>query len=77
MTTVSAVIFLVSAEYEMATVFIINRVINGDYGLAIAYCAVLIVLMMAAIGLINLAGRAAASSGRRGAAAPRAVGGRA
>jgi len=54
MTTVSAVIFLVSAQYEMATVFIINRVINGDYGLAIAYCAVLIVLMMAAIGLINL-----------------------
>lgn len=54
MTTVSAVIFLVSAEYEMATVFIINRVINGDYGLAIAYCAVLIVLMMAVIGLINL-----------------------
>lgn len=55
MTTVSAVIFLVSAQYEMATVFIINRVINGDYGLAIAYCAVLIVLMMGAIGLINLA----------------------
>jgi iron(III) transport system permease protein len=54
MTTVSAVIFLVSAEYEMATVFIINRVINGDYGLAIAYSAVLIVLMMAAICLINL-----------------------
>jgi iron(III) transport system permease protein len=54
MTTVSAVIFLVSAQYEMATVFIINRVINGDYGLAIAYCAVLILLMMAAIGLINL-----------------------
>lgn len=54
MTTVSAVIFLVSAEYEMATVFIINRVINGDYGLAIAYSTTLIVLMMAAIGLINL-----------------------
>jgi iron(III) transport system permease protein len=54
MTTVSAVIFLVSAEYEMATVFIINRVINGDYGLAIAYCAVLIVIMMAAIGMIQL-----------------------
>ncbi len=54
MTTVSAVIFLVSAEHEMATVFIINRVINGDYGLAIAYCTVLIVLMLAAMGLINL-----------------------
>jgi iron(III) transport system permease protein len=78
MTTVSAVIFLVSAEYEMATVFIINRVINGDYGLAIAYCAVLIVLMMAAIGLINLVvGRR--RLGRRAAAAPAAlpVGGRA
>jgi iron(III) transport system permease protein len=69
MTTVSAVIFLVSAEYEMATVFIINRVINGDYGLAIAYCAALIVLMMTAIGLINLAvGRR--KLGRRAAAAP-------
>lgn len=54
MTTVSAVIFLVSAQYEMATVFIINRSINGDYGLAIAYSTALIVLMMAAIGLIQL-----------------------
>ena len=53
-TTVSAVIFLVSAEYEMATVFIINRVINGDYGVAIAYCAVLILLMVGAVGLIQL-----------------------
>lgn len=53
MTTVSAVIFLVSAQHEMATVFIINRVINGDYGLAIAYSTVLIVLMKAAIVLIQ------------------------
>lgn len=53
MTTVSAVIFLVSAQYEMATVFIINRAINGDYGLAIAYSSVLIVLMMIAIVLIQ------------------------
>ena len=52
-TTVSAVIFLVSAQHEMATVFIINRVINGDYGLAIAYSTVLIVLMVIAIGLIQ------------------------
>jgi iron(III) transport system permease protein len=54
MTTVSAVIFLVSAEHEMATVYIINRTINGDYGPAIAYSTVLILLMMAAIGLIQL-----------------------
>ena len=54
MTTVSAVIFLVSAQHEMATVFIINRTINGDYGLAIAYSTALIVLMMLAVGAIQL-----------------------
>ncbi len=52
-TTVSAVIFLVSAEYEMATTYIINRVINGDYGVEIAYCSVLIVLMLVAIWVIQ------------------------
>jgi iron(III) transport system permease protein len=54
MTTVSAVIFLVSAKHEMATVYIINRTINGDYGPAIAYSTVLILLMMTAIALIHL-----------------------
>jgi iron(III) transport system permease protein len=53
-TTVSAVIFLVSAEYELATTYIINRVLNGDYGVAIAYCSVLILLMLAAILLIQM-----------------------
>jgi iron(III) transport system permease protein len=53
MTTVSAVIFLVSAEYEWATTYIINRVVNGDYGIAIAYSSVLIVLMIAVIFLIQ------------------------
>jgi iron(III) transport system permease protein len=53
MTTVSAVIFLVSAEYEWATTYIINRVVNGDYGVAIAYSSVLIVLMLAVIWLIQ------------------------
>ena len=37
MTAISAVIFLVSAEYDMATSYIIGRVENNDYGLAIAY----------------------------------------
>ena len=54
MTTVSAVIFLVSADYDMATTYIIHRVLNGDYGVAIAYSSVLIALMLAAIGLIQL-----------------------
>jgi iron(III) transport system permease protein len=53
-TTVSAVIFLVSAEHELSTVYIINRAINGDYGLAIAYCTVLVAVMLAAVGLIHL-----------------------
>ena len=53
MTTLSAVIFLVSARYEWATTYIINRVVNGDYGIAIAYSSVLIVLMLVAIALIH------------------------
>ena len=48
-TSVSAVIFLVSAEYNMATAFIIGLVENGDFGVAIAYCTVLIVTMLVAI----------------------------
>jgi iron(III) transport system permease protein len=58
MTTVSAVIFLISAQYEWATTYIINRVINGEYGVATAYCSVLIVIALAAIGIIQaLVGR--------------------
>lgn len=54
MTTVSAVIFLVTAEYELATTYIIGRVGNGDYGIALAYCTVLIIMMILAIGVIQL-----------------------
>jgi iron(III) transport system permease protein len=69
-TTLSAVIFLVSAEYEWATTYIINRVVNGDYGIAIAYSSVLIVLMLAVIWLIQrLVGER--RLGRRAAGAPR------
>jgi iron(III) transport system permease protein len=53
-TTVSAVIFLVTAENELATTYIIGRVGNGDYGVALAYCTVLIVLMGGAVALIQL-----------------------
>ena len=49
MTAISAVIFLVSAEYDMATSYIIGRVENNDYGLAIAYSTTLIVLMLTVI----------------------------
>lgn len=53
MTTVSAVIFLVTAENELATTYIIGRVGNGDYGVALAYCTVLIVAMSLATVLIQ------------------------
>lgn len=52
-TTVSAVIFLVTAENELATTYIIGRVSNGDYGAALAYCTVLIVAMSLAITAVH------------------------
>ena len=74
MTTVSAVIVLVSAEYEWATTYIINRVVNGDYGVAIAYSSTLIVLMLAVIFVIQrLVGER--RLGRRAGAPPAAGGG--
>ena len=53
-TAISAVIFLVSADYDMATSYIIGRVENGDYGLAISYCSVLILVMLASITIVQL-----------------------
>ena len=55
MTAVSAVIFLVTAQYNMATAYIVGRVEAGEFGLAIAYSSVLIVVMIGAILLIQLA----------------------
>jgi len=49
MTAVSAVIFLATAQYNLSTVYIINRVEAGEYPLAIAYSSVLIVLMLVAL----------------------------
>ena len=43
-TSISAVIFLVSAKYNMATAYIVGLVENGQYGVAIAYSSVLIVV---------------------------------
>jgi iron(III) transport system permease protein len=54
MTSVSAIIFLVSAKYNMATTYIVGRVEAGEYGVAIAYSCVLIALMLAMIIAIQL-----------------------
>ncbi|POH27422.1 hypothetical protein ATY31_20150 [Sinorhizobium americanum] len=48
-TSISAVIFLVSAEYNMATSYIVGLVENGEYGVAIAYSSMLIVVMIIVI----------------------------
>ncbi|WP_170162137.1 ABC transporter permease [Paracoccus siganidrum] len=53
-TSISAVIFLVSAKYNMATAYIVGLVENGQYGVAIAYSSVLIVVMVAVIGIFQL-----------------------
>ena len=68
MTAVSAVIFLATAKYNLATVYIINRVEAGEYPLAIAYSSVLIILMLAALlGMQRVIGEA--RLGRRAAGA--------
>lgn len=46
MTAVSAIIFLVTARYNMATVYIVGRVEAGEFPLAIAYSSFLIVFML-------------------------------
>jgi len=68
MTAVSAVIFLATAKYNLATVYIIGRVEAGEYPLAIAYSSVLIFIMLAVllavqaiIGESRLGRRAAAT----------------
>ncbi len=48
-TSISAVIFLVSAQYNMATSYIVGLVENGEFGVAIAYSSMLIVVMIVVI----------------------------
>jgi iron(III) transport system permease protein len=55
MTAVSAVIFLATAKYNLATVYIIGRVEAGEYPLAIAYSSVLIVVMLVALLVVQRA----------------------
>ena len=53
MTAVSAVIFLATAKYNLATVYIIGRVEAGEYSLAIAYSTVLMVFMLVVLLLVQ------------------------
>lgn len=65
MTAVSAIIFLVTARYNLATAYIVNRVEAGEYPLAIAYSSLLILFMLAVvIGIQQAVGER--KLGRRG-----------
>lgn len=52
-TTVSAIIFLVTPDTRVATSYILNRVEDGEYGIAIAYGSILIVVMLVVILLFD------------------------
>ena len=54
MTAISAAIFLVSAKWNLMTVQILNQVGSGRLGVAAAYSVVVIVIVLIAIGFINL-----------------------
>ncbi len=71
MTAVSAVIFLVSARHNLATVYIVGRVEAGEMALAIAYSTVLILIMLVVVlGIEKLVGRAEMARRAAGAPAP-------
>ena len=53
MTAISAAIFLVSANWNLMTVQILNQVGSGRLGVAAAYSVVVILIVMVAIGVIS------------------------
>ena len=54
MTAMSAVIFLISAKYNLITASILSQVEAGRIGVASAYCTILIIIMIAALFILNL-----------------------
>lgn len=66
-TAISAVVFLVSAKWQLSTKVILDQAENGRYGLATAYSTVLIVIMAAAIIFMYLlVGKTATRGGVEG-----------
>lgn len=54
MTSISAVIFLVSANYSLLTILTLDQVEDSRYGVASAFSTILILIVYAAILIINL-----------------------
>ncbi|MEW8956369.1 ABC transporter permease [Clostridium sp.] len=55
MTAVSAVVFLVSADYKLLTVQVLSQVDTGRFGVACAFATVLIIIVYIAISIMYLA----------------------
>lgn len=54
MTSLSAVIFLTTAQWPILTVWILSEVEQGGMSIAAAYSVILVVIVLAAIGLMSL-----------------------
>ncbi len=54
MTTISAIVFLTTPQTKIMTHQILNEVENGRFGNAFAYCVILILIVMVAIGVLYL-----------------------
>ena len=66
-TAISAVVFLVSAKWQLSTKVILDQAENGRYGLATAYSTILIVIMALAIACMYLlVGKTATRGGVEG-----------
>jgi iron(III) transport system permease protein len=64
------VIFLATGRFNLATVYIVGRADVGEYGIAIVYAAVMIVLMMVIlVGIQLLVGERSLGRRRAGAEA--------
>ncbi len=54
MTSVSTIVLLVTPGTQIITSKVLSAVLNGRYGVAFAYCTVLIAIVLAAFGVIRL-----------------------
>lgn len=55
MTSISAVIFLISAKYNLLTIAVLDQVESGKFGVASAFSTILIIIVYAAIWIMNKA----------------------
>lgn len=65
MTSISAVIFLVSARWNLLTVMIMSEVENSRFGSAAAYCVILIVIVLISFALLNMISNSFSGTRRR------------